>query len=309
MMSNMLKEKDAAVTLYMDKYNEQRTIADAATLSVIENSMKKAIADYNQQVCWELYDRCMKAENPMIEVIKERTYDGIYAKRYMVQGTFQGYVRGVRAMKIDLLDFCQYAKKPTLWAYKVERMGMLLTKRNADGIGKSAADVSRIDKSFYMAEGCESVTLKSETPVTTTQMVKLLQEVIDSILFVPGDKPEKNKYRVNNRDVFFFDHLYSTKNRDDALKVKSPKVLRELVTVVLYRLVTDGMYDVDYRVVENTRPTAKAAKAPDEKKPDDAKKPDTAKKDDSKKPDEPKPDEGKTDEGKTETKKDETQAA
>ena len=99
-----------------------------------------------------------------------------------------------------------------------------------------------------------------ETPDSNTQICKMLQKVIDSIICAADSNAEK-PYKCNNHDVSYLLMCYTKKGKN-ALGVAVAKhdALRRLVMDVCYRIIANGRYDLEYKTIK----TPVSAKSPEQ---------------------------------------------
>ncbi len=88
-----------------------------------------------------------------------------------------------------------------------------------------------------------------ETAVSNTQLQKLIQACIDGIIFVDNGAGE-NKIKANNRDFKYLKACYGKRSRACAVKVPDHKEALSLIADIVYRILTDGVYTIDYKVAK-----------------------------------------------------------
>lgn len=264
-MSEILNAKGKDVRECIALYNAALRENDFAKMARIESELKEAEKAYATQSQNELFDVCKKSENPVLKAVELYTYPILAHKRVMDDGVFIGFeLVEDRVKQLDLVKLCKWCDMSHLWEYKVERLGNLLCMRVANELGLSKAQVAQIEKLYYMNALARKAEMTGAVPTSNTQLVKLLQEVIDSILFVAGDNPEMNKYRCNNRDVAYFLACYTKRGRKElSVSVAKNSYVHTLVMDVMHRIVTGKVYDVEFKMVKDKGSDAKAEKAKD----------------------------------------------
>lgn len=205
-----------------------------------------------------VYDELLKEEKPIIAAIKRYSFDTLKHKEVKDTETHQTIALELttKERQIDLLKFCRYAKLDTAWQYDVQKFNQLLCLRTARELKIPTARIKEILDTFYIEEQAKKIEMGG-TPDSNTQVCKQLQHVIDCIVFDENDKGE-NAYKCNNHDVAYLLHCY-TKVGKSVLKVSVAKhdFLRRLVTNVCYRILTNGVYDLEFKV-KSSSATAKA---------------------------------------------------
>lgn len=199
----------------------------------------------------------------ILRAVKELTYKTKWYRINKDEETITGMEMTEKSVMVDLRKLCRHNGFEKAWIHTLEKFNLLLTLRAATelcGVDKDATDAQReefkrvlqtINDSFYMKEKAKEIEL-GKTPTSKTQLCRQLQAVIDKILFVATDKnSDKNLYAANSHDVAYLLMCY-TKRGKSALKVVCSKhsFVERLVTEILHRVITGGVYDVEYQVVK-----------------------------------------------------------
>lgn len=252
-MSEVLNKLSAEISEYINLYNQRLRENNFNAMNAVEESLKEKEAAYAEQSQREVFQVCGKAKNPILAAITAYTYPVIGHRRKVSQGTFLGFEKVTdRVKQLDLVDFCECYDLPTLWKYKVERMNSLLCKRVCLELGYSEDQIQKLERVYYLSDMAKKAELTGATPTSNTQMVKLLQEVIDAILFIEGDKPGMNSIRCNNRDIAYMLNCYGKRSnkRELTVTVAKTKTVHILVMDVMHRIVTGKCYGTDgYKIV------------------------------------------------------------
>ena len=128
------------------------------------------------------------------------------------------------------------------WAYKVAAFNRLLCMRTAQSIG---ADVKTVAEKFATPTQARDINL-GKTPTSNTQLLKQLQMIIDSMLYVEGEKG--NIYKANSHDVGYLLSLYAKKGRGVlSVAAARPKYLEKLIAEILHRIVTEKSYNIEFK--------------------------------------------------------------
>lgn len=198
-----------------------------------------------------MYDEYAKRENPVVEIVKAYTFT-VLGHQEEKDPDDDNRIVAVNSVEkkrsIDLLKFCERAKLPTAWALTASKTNYLICLRAAQELG---VDTKKIATTYFMQQKVRAISL-GETPTSNTQVCKLLQHVIDEMLPNVGENG-KPIYKVNNYDVKFLDDLYCKWNNKSpsSVKVSNDSVFRRLLLNIVYRLVTNGKYDVTgYKVTK-----------------------------------------------------------
>ena len=268
-MSNVLESLRKDIEVRIKAYNEAlHKKGDFAAMNRIEGEIKDAEAAYAEQQMREVFDWCKHQPEPILAAVERYDYpilahrlnreDGVVTEMVLVDD---------RTKQISLVKLCKYLGLSHLWEYKVERFGNLLCMRAAKELGMTDAQIKQIDRLYY----CNALSKKEEmgaVPTSNTQIVKLLQQVIDAVL--PLDKETgKSKYRCNSHDVSYLLMAYTKRNGKKKLTIEVAKntFVHSLVMDVMHRIVTGAMYDLKYQMVKEETPSeAKKAEVSESKK-------------------------------------------
>ena len=223
--------------------------------------LEKVEKDYADVYASIVYDELLKSDKPIIAAISRYSYPILRHTEIKDKDTHQITELALKekVKQIDLLKFCKYGKLDSLWQYDVQKFNQLLCLRAAKELKFSAAEIKKITKTFYLEEQARKIEM-GETPDSNTQICKMLQKVIDSIVCAADSNAEK-PYKCNNHDVSYLLMCYTKKGKN-ALGVAVAKhdVLRRLVMDVCYRIITNGRYDLEYKTIK----TPVSAKSPEQ---------------------------------------------
>lgn len=174
------------------------------------------------------------------QAIELHHFDTIGHKKTTDEGRMTGVEASKRTVQIDLKKFCEVKGFDLGWFYELQALNKRLTLRVAASIGVTAAEMKRIDDSYNMDKLASEIQL-GKTPTSDTQVVKHMQKVLD--MLSPGEG------KVNSHDLGYVMSCYTKRNNRAALRVQCSKhsVLLSLMGDVFYRIVTKGVYGVDYK--------------------------------------------------------------
>ncbi len=255
-MSILLEEAMMGVKKSIEGYNAAIIANDLSAVSRAEKDLKSAEGKYNEQSMMECFDACKHTDNYVLEAVKVHDYEVVGHKPVRDDNgniLFAELVKKNKAIDLAKLHTHVTNGSTALWQYKTEKMGCLLCKRLATELGLSSAEIAKIDRMYYMSDFARKEEL-GVNPVSNTQMVRLLQTVVDSILFMEmeGDNKGRNALRVNNHDVAYLLNCYAKRDNKKILTVSVAKVsyINSLILDVLHRLVTGKSYDVSYKLTK-----------------------------------------------------------
>ena len=247
------------------EWNEAFRKQDLKGMNAAEAALKESEAEYLEVKQHEVFCELKKAENPVIAAVTRYSFPVLRHKAVREDGVQVGIEMDERERQIDLMKLCRFCGFDTLWGYKVEKFGQLLCLRAAKELNMSAAEIKQIASTYYMKELARKEDL-GETPTSNTQIVKALQKVIDAFMFRAGDNGG-NIYRVNNHDVAYLLMCYTKRSSRKELTVQVSKTgfIHALLMDICHRIVTGGVYGLDYRQ-EKAKP-AQGAEPKKESKP------------------------------------------
>ena len=245
----------------VERFNASFDIEDAEQAKVQRNESSMKIEDLTDEVNklfkLELYSSLMSSDNAMLSAIET-----LYCPRFKVRNITNddGVITSMSVFDdkgnlnlsdkiIDLVDFDRYAgftlANERGWQYSLERFGQLMTLKVAFELGLPSSKIDTVAKTYYLSKVAEKIK-QGETPTSNTKALKELQYLIDMIIY--EDDNGKNKYKATSHDVAYIDKLIAKRGKSAlTVSVVNSRIIRELVTAVLYRIVTNKGYDIDYK--------------------------------------------------------------
>lgn len=189
----------------------------------------------------------------VVDLLTMHHYTTISHKPIRDKGVLTGFEYAEKDVPVNLRNYCDELGYDLSWFYELQALNKRLTMKVAEAVGFTPKQVAAIDGSYAMSEQARKIELGG-TPTSNTQCVKHMQRVFD--LLAP------NTGKVNNHDLAFVMACYSKKGRA-ALKVACSKhnALMGILLDVFHRVVTGGVYDVDYKTVKPKTATVSEKKA------------------------------------------------
>lgn len=247
-----LEEYKGDIERSIDEYNAALDENNFVKMSQAEAALKAAEDNYAETKEEEVFEALKAEENPVKAAIIEHSYNVVTHHANRKKGVIIGYELVTdRLRQIDLLKFCKYCDLPTAWQYKVEKFNQLLALRTANDLKLPKSKVKDICDSFYMNKLAREIDLGG-TPDSNTQICKQLQMVVDAIIYEDNGKG-KNLYRALSRDVTYLLLTYTKRNNKKVCSVQVAKnsYMHKLILDVIHRILTGGVYDLDYQIVKN----------------------------------------------------------
>lgn len=236
-----LKEE---INTKLEQYNAAVAKGDMTAIALADEGLRANLEEYNNNILLGVYDSLHQKENPIIAAAMLRSVNGLWFRDIKENGILTGRELRVREIDIDLLHFARKSGYKTDWRFDVECLNLLLCLRVAKEIGLSEQKMKEIHKSYFMSKNAQSIS-NGQTPISNTQLVGRLQDVVNKIFGVDG-------YKVNNHDLAYILACYTRRGKA-ALTVKAANhsLLRSLVYDVCHRVSTGKVYDLEYKKLES----------------------------------------------------------
>lgn len=225
-----------------------------------KTALQNAVDRYNTEWLHIQYEELMTDPAPMIAAIKKLTVDALAVKVKSNKDT--GMVESISTTQpkngrdIDLTDFEDWAVTAGFprvsvnaqWRYLVEKFNHVMCVRaGLDMSGEAAASLIR--NNYKLSADAKACTMAD--PTSNKEAVKLLQSIVDKIVFVDSGKKSKdgealNTIKVDERDLKYIKYLMCS--RGSGLHVGLPKAstMRSLITKALNKNLTARDYAFDY---------------------------------------------------------------
>lgn len=191
------KDAEEALALVRKALAEKNLNEYNKTMATLAEKVKLL----NECVCKVKYTEFLGEEHPVIAAVRE-----FYIEVYKVKedrdkndNSISGVNLEKKKSRIDLEKFCDYGDLSVAWAHDSAKLLALLTLRETDVYAVKPADLAK--KSYYFISQVRAKK-EGETPDSNTQIVRLLQKIIDDAIFV-DDGNGKNVYKCTNHDLAF----------------------------------------------------------------------------------------------------------
>lgn len=174
---------------------------DLTKYNLTMTALQKDVKEVNNLRCKVEYAKFLETESPMITAVKQFYIDTIKVKetRNKDDGSITGVNLETKKSRIDLEDFCNFGELPKKWTTDASHLLALLALRETDVFKMSPTALSA--KSFYFINQARAKQ-EGKTPDSNTQVVKLLQTIIDEMIFVDNGEG-KNAYKCTSHDLAF----------------------------------------------------------------------------------------------------------
>ena len=280
----------------VNEYNEamMAEVVDQRKLNDIEGRAQAVVGEIKKVKKAALYKVLSESNDPMVEAARVFSYEVPSYRLVKDGGIVTGMEICTKVFTINPIDFTGHMMKLNqskstnqnfpgtgifksghTWEYRAEKLGYLLAYRALKELGGSEAALAELKKTYFIRE----VSMKEEmgaTPTSNSQIVKLLQSIIDMLVFVPNEKGE-NSIKCNGRDVAFLLNCYTSHGSGaGAIKVLKGNKIACYIFEAVHMIVTGKPYEVQYKkrkedVAETTTTVRKPVKATATKKADESK--------------------------------------
>ena len=250
-MATIKDRKAQLVKDYEAKISEVNKLCGKATNTEVEgklNELKNIENEYTKLLEKEVFDACADVH----EALVKHHFTTIHHKQVREEGVLTGVEKSDKEITIDLKRFCEAKNIDMAWFYELQSLNKRLTLKAATELGVSAKELKDIDNSYNMDKLAAEIEL-GKTPTSDTQIVKHMQKVLDTL--------SEGEGRVNGHDLTYLWMCYGKRNNKAALRVMCSKhnQLMTLLTDVFHRVVTDGVYGVDYKRKNSAAEVAEVA--------------------------------------------------
>lgn len=238
---------EKSVNAYNALINDENT--KAADIEKLDNETSELEKEYTRAAFHAVALELLDDDAPMLAAAKALNFETLKHKDKEDENGIKSreLVTAERPLDFVALEsfFVERGKKfgaDSTWAYKVAAFNRLLCMRTAQSIG---ADVKTVAEKFATPTQARDINL-GKTPTSNTQLLKQLQMIIDSMLYVEGEKG--NIYKANSHDVGYLLSLYAKKGHGVlSVAAARPKYLEKLIAEILHRIVTEKSYNIEFK--------------------------------------------------------------
>jgi hypothetical protein len=215
-------------------------------LTDITDDIDKAVKEYNTLSLSLFYEECMDAPNPMLEAVRRLEYPVISMKDEKPEPGAAFTIRVIKeaAKIVDLLAFNNKHAigSDNKWPHTAQRLNCLITADRAKALGIPAEKLKTINNSLQMSSIAKDIDL-GKNPTAAKNLKATMQNVVDQMLGAG--------HAVQDYDVNYIAFTYSSAGKK-ALSVKCSdhKGFVRLMARMCHRIVTNGMYEIESKVVK-----------------------------------------------------------
>ena len=262
---NLLAGLRTKVQDYNAAVGEKR-VDDAATLNA---EIEKSVNEYNEIAQLLCHDACHKAEDPMKAACLTMHYpvigikdtligDEVKIAKRVIVGDPEAEDNDPKYRQIDLRKLQKYVKDrdghnighETNWYNQAERLNLLFALDCAVSIGKGQEFLYEMEECYAVKEASRTIDFgvknpRAGTPISNTGLLKAVKAVVTAMIGPEfGDK-------VLTHDVRFLKIASAKKSKKElTVQCANHRYMVAYLMEVCNRVMTDGVYDVDYKKVK-----------------------------------------------------------
>jgi len=260
-----IKEQVAAANTALS-----RGMAGMADYLVAKSALDNAIEQYNKAWTGIQFEELMTEPVPMVAAIKKRTVKALSLS--VTKNKDTGIIEKVSVQTskgddkvvvkdIDLAEFEDWALEKgyprvsvnSQWRWRVERFNHVMCVRAGLDIDGEAA-ASLIRSSYKLNDEAKSCEMAD--PTSNREAVKLLQSIVDQIVFIDSGKQSKtdgaplNTIKVDERDLKYIKYLMCSRKSSGSVSLPKASTMRTLITDALNKNLTERSYAFDFDHVQ-----------------------------------------------------------
>lgn len=245
--NDKMKELYARATELTRQFNAKLQGNDLEGAMKLDLDIKSTVGEYTKESRLVCFEWLKNQENPMLTAIKMLDYPTIRVHDTKVGEDVKIPVREITesTKEIDLLDLHKYIGGDGIgadpsWMHYAQKMNQLMTAYACNQLG---IDPTEVWDSYDMSQIARKIQM-GETPTSNTQLLKVLTEVIQTMI-----GPD---YRPVSKDVAYLKFVYGGKGkRALTLKCANHKAFRRILAEICHRIVCNKAYTVDFKKMKN----------------------------------------------------------
>lgn len=193
------------------EYNAALAANNATGMESALNGLKETEKEYKKESFNEFVKTIRGTANPVLSAIKTLQFEVLKHSELKTEGAKTGIELYITDNTVNMAKVFERLGVPNAWSALAQKLNYMFTLRKALEHGIEGKDFQAI-KDNYMIAGEVKKAMEGETPTSNNQMAKLLQSVIDALIFVPREDGE-NTYRALGYHINALSDWHITKNR------------------------------------------------------------------------------------------------
>lgn len=248
----------------IQQYNDELNQAapNKNLLDSIEEQAKEVQGQAKSARKAEIYDQLDKAANPMLEAARmgEFDYEGFRIDKETGEMEPMVRVAVIRAadytthllkLSTSKVTGARFPKNGVFthghaWEYMCEKLGLLLAYRAQKELGGSPEVLSELLKTYPIREAAQKEKAGA-TPTSNTQLLKLLQPIIDALVW-EDDGKGGNAVKANGKDVAFLVNCFTSHGKGiGSIKVLKGQKVADYIFEAVHMIVTGKPYQLQFK--------------------------------------------------------------
>lgn len=264
----------------LEVLNKAMQSKDSDKIAFALEDVKTEITAYNKAREVAEFIEMRETDAPMLIAVKTRKYDSISLKpvkderftldkktgKEVSHKVLTRYEIAETESFFDLKDFEDFCKRPdsngnivkiasdTSWRYRVEKFCKLVGYKTFRELEKPASAIKTFEQKFSMTKEAKAIAdskdetaiKRSPNPISNTQLLKYLDEIVKAML--------DDKYKATSKDVAFVVTVMNRYNaQNDNITLPSASYMRQLISAVLYHIVSKKEYEVFYQTEKENK--------------------------------------------------------
>ena len=223
---------------FVQAYNEALRNGEYRNREEAETNLKAELKRYRKQKADDVVSALSKEENPIMAAVMMLEYPVLKDKKVREDGVETGIELVEQNVRVDLVKVAEASGLSTVWQYKVEYLGLVMAIRLAKDLNNPA--IAKAMKTDYRMKDLARKLANGETPTSNTQVVKLVQGIMDEIL--PGSG------KVNNHDIKYLENVMTKAGREaKTVQVGGTKQMHGFFLDMMNAIITESGYGVSYK--------------------------------------------------------------
>ena len=259
----------------IQQYNDELNQAapNKNLLDSIEEQAKEVQGKAKNARKAEVYAQLDQTANPMLEAARmgEFDYEGFRFDKETGEMVLMVRVAVIRAadytthllkLSSSKVTGARFPKNGVFthghaWEYMCEKLGLLLAYRAQKELGGSPEVLAELLKTYPIREAAQKEKAGA-TPTSNTQLLKLLQPIIDALVW-EDDGKGGNAVKANGKDVAFLVSCFTSHGKGiGSIKVLKGQKVADYIFEAVHMIVTGKPYQLQFKPRKDAAAEAQA---------------------------------------------------
>ena len=239
-----MAESKAKLEALIAKRNEHALFAEYKSVKKVDEEIDKELKAYRVIALAERIRELAGADDPMMELIKTRTFSAIDTKTVKNDEGAEQVELTSKDFLIDPLDLHKRTPdgigKDHLWPYIVERINVMRMAATAKELG---LDAKKVKDTIAMKEETRKLTIEGDKSSTDKAFLADIQKAVDAMV--------GTGYEVKPDSVAFVRNAFTRYKKSMTISNALPKTTRQIALDVCAHVVLGTPYAVEYKEKKN----------------------------------------------------------